>query len=80
MLILLAVAIALQIPTFLLLFPHGLVAAIVGATVAGVIGITGAGIALAIRTGLPGEKSETNAQTEGTPEKHAGRDELGAFN
>jgi hypothetical protein len=80
MLILLAVAIALQIPTFLVLLPHGLVVAIVGATVAGVIGITGAGMAMAITSGLPVEKSETNSPIQPTPEKQAARDELGAFN
>jgi hypothetical protein len=37
MLILLAVAVALKISTFLLILPHGLVVAIVGVTVGGAI-------------------------------------------
>ena len=66
MLILLVVAIALEIFTFLVLLPHGLVTAIVGATAAGAIGILGTGAALAVRG--PGEKSGMSNSIKATPE------------
>jgi len=65
MLILLIVAIALEILAFLLLLPHGLVVAIVGAMVAGAIGIIGTGSVLALMpvgTGCEADLWDRNAK------------------
>lgn len=57
MLILLIVAIAFEILAFLILLPHNLLMAIIGAITAGTIGIVVTGAVLALRGGSSGEKS-----------------------
>jgi hypothetical protein len=47
---------------------------------AGAMGIIGTGLALAVRSTSPGEKSEINKSVEPTPEKRRARDELGVLN
>lgn len=67
MLILLIVAIAFEILAFLILLPHNLLMAIIGATTAGTIGIVVAGAVLALRGGSPGEKSGKSNAVELSP-------------
>jgi hypothetical protein len=69
MLICVVVGIALEVFAFLILLPHGLVTAIVGATAAGTIGIVGTGAVLAVTGASLGEKSGMSNSMERPPEK-----------